>query len=252
MEEGSSDVSPFDLERMFLGDFDMLFLAEVAVRTGIIYLFALLLVRFLGKRGQGQLSPFEFVIIIALGSAVGDPMFYADVPLVHSMIVITVVVVFNRGLDYAVSNSSKVEVFVESTPTCVVVDGRLELKDLDRERVAHDELFMVLRQSGVEQLGQVRRAYLEPSGQVSWFAYLPDDVRSGLPLQPRADPEFPERFSEGVAVPDAGTWVCTYCGETYPLEIGNEFPKCPRCEEGEWVKASVLGSEDKASDAAAR
>ena len=46
----------------------------------------------LGKRGMGELSPFELVIIVALGSAVGDPMFYADVPLVHGIIVITVVV----------------------------------------------------------------------------------------------------------------------------------------------------------------
>jgi uncharacterized membrane protein YcaP (DUF421 family) len=225
---------------MFLGDFDMLFLLEVAVRTGIIYVFALLLVRFLGKRGQGQLSPFEFVIIIALGSAVGDPMFYADVPLVHSMIVITVVVVFNRGLEFAVANSGRVEAFVESTPTCVVVDGRLELKDLGRESIAHDELFMVLRQSGVEQLGQVRRAYIEPSGELSWFPYVADDVRSGLPLHPRADPSFAERYNEGVAVPAGGTWACTYCGETIPLEVSHQFPKCPRCEQGEWVKASTL------------
>jgi uncharacterized membrane protein YcaP (DUF421 family) len=55
-----------------------------------MYLYALLLVRLLGKRGMGQLAPFDFVIIIALGSAVGYPMFYPDVPVLHAMAAITV------------------------------------------------------------------------------------------------------------------------------------------------------------------
>ncbi|MBN9165362.1 MAG: hypothetical protein BGO98_30195 [Myxococcales bacterium 68-20] len=67
--------------RDHLGDEPPLFLVEVALRTTIIFVYTLPLLRLLGKRGVAQLSLFQVTIIIGLGSAVGDPMFQADVPL---------------------------------------------------------------------------------------------------------------------------------------------------------------------------
>jgi len=80
------------LERIFFGEMPLSLAVEVAFRTTILYLYTLGLVRALGKRGMGELSPFDLIIIVGLGSAVGDPMFYADVALMHGMIVIAVIV----------------------------------------------------------------------------------------------------------------------------------------------------------------
>ena len=86
------DHRPLDLRRMFIGDEPPLFLVEVALRTLVIFLFTLVAMRFLGKRGVAQLSLVEVTIVLGLGSAVGDPMFQPDVPLLHSLIVIAVIV----------------------------------------------------------------------------------------------------------------------------------------------------------------
>ena len=67
----------FDPIRMLVGDFAWEFTLEIVLRTVIMYTYTLAIVRVLGKRGLGHLSPFELVIIVALGSSVGDPMFYA-------------------------------------------------------------------------------------------------------------------------------------------------------------------------------
>lgn len=134
-----------------------------------MYSYTLVLVRLLGKRGMAQLSPFEMVIIVALGSAVGDPMFYADVPLIHGMIVITVVVVLERLLVRLTEHNPRLERVIESTPILLVVDGEIRQEALEGEDISEAELFMALRQNGVEQLGEVRLAYLEPSGHVSVF-----------------------------------------------------------------------------------
>jgi hypothetical protein len=64
----------FDLSRILLGNRPWIFLVEIFLRTAIMYCYVLLLVRFLGKRGMGQLAPFDFVIVIALGSATQLPM----------------------------------------------------------------------------------------------------------------------------------------------------------------------------------
>ena len=81
-------VTPFDLQRMFLGEQPLLFYAEILVRTLIIYAYTLVMIRWIGGRGVAQLSMVEFVLVIALGSAVGDAMFYPDVPLLAAMLVI--------------------------------------------------------------------------------------------------------------------------------------------------------------------
>ncbi|MDP3264688.1 MAG: hypothetical protein U1E06_13565 [Tabrizicola sp.] len=51
------------------------------IRTLIIYAYSLLLIRWIGGRGVAQMSVVEFLLVVALGSAVGDAMFYGDVPL---------------------------------------------------------------------------------------------------------------------------------------------------------------------------
>mgnify|MGYP000976287537 CR=1 FL=1 len=92
-------VTAFDLKRMLIGDDPPLFLLEIVVRTLIIYAYTLVLLRWLGSRAIGQLSTVEFLLVIALGSAVGDATFYPEVPLFHAMLVITLIVGLNKLLD---------------------------------------------------------------------------------------------------------------------------------------------------------
>ena len=169
------EVTPFDLERMFLGDdFSLLLLGEIMFRTAFMYISALLLVRLIGKRGLGQLSPFEYLVVIAMGSAAGDPMFYPDVPLVHGFLVLAGIVFLQKGLVTMSDRSEAVNHFVESVPTMLVRDGNVLEGPLRGESLARDELYDMLREHGISNTGQVRLAFLEPSGRLSVFR-VPDD-----------------------------------------------------------------------------
>lgn len=160
----------------------MAFAFEIAFRTVVMYLYTLVLIRLLKKRGMAQLSPFEMLIIVALGSAVGDPMFYADVPLVHGMIVVTVVVALERLIVRLTETNSTLERAIESAPVLLVADGEILRDALDKEDLSEHELFMALRQNGIEHLGEVRLAYLEPSGHVSVFRG--EQARTGRSVLP--------------------------------------------------------------------
>ena len=96
-------VVPFDLVRMFVGSEPALFYLEIVVRTVIVYSYTLLLLRWIGGRSVAQLSMVEFLLVIALGSAVGDALFYPEVPLLHAMAAISLVVLINKGLDIAIA-----------------------------------------------------------------------------------------------------------------------------------------------------
>lgn len=158
-----------EFERIFLGDLTWIALLEILLRTAVLYLYTLVLIRVIGKRGLGQLSPFELLIIVALGSAVGDPMFYPDVPVVSGLLVITAVVGLERVLVLITERNRALEKAIESVPVCVVADGQLQRENLENEDLSLHEIEMLLRLAGVENLGDVRRAYLEPSGKVSVF-----------------------------------------------------------------------------------
>ncbi|MGR3552412.1 DUF421 domain-containing protein, partial [Paracoccus sp. (in: a-proteobacteria)] len=124
-------VTPFDLQRMFLGEQPLLFYAEILVRTLIIYAYTLVMIRWIGGRGVAQLSMVEFVLVIALGSAVGDAMFYPDVPLLAAMLVITGVIGMNKVLDLLILRSDSAKHMIDGRAVALVHDGRLLPEGMD-------------------------------------------------------------------------------------------------------------------------
>ncbi|MET0286827.1 MAG: DUF421 domain-containing protein [Polyangiales bacterium] len=227
----------FDLQRIFLGELPVWYLVEIVFRTSIIYLYTLLLIRVLGKRGLGQLSSFDFLIVIALGSSVGDPMFYEDVPLAHAMMVITVVVLLQRGVTWLTEKSTAAERMIDGQPRRLVRGGVVDHANMREEQLDFEEVFAGLRAQGVHQLGEVQRAYIEPSGA---FSVLREpEPRPGRPLIARSDPDFPTPFRGGQQAPHAGTYACDDCGLLLPLSAHEAYPeRCTNCESDRWLLAA--------------
>lgn len=201
-------IKPLDWQRMFIGDTDPLFLLEIVLRTGIIFIWLLLLLRITGKRGLAQLSPVELAIVIGLGSAAGDPMFYPEVPLLHAMLVLAVVVGFQRLLTALVNGNEQFETFVEGKPVELVRDGMILPGQLDKVKLSREDLFENLRAQQVRQLGQVQRAYFEQDGKLSVFLHPKGEAPAGLAIVPPWDIEWP--FPPPASY--SGPRACLNCG----------------------------------------
>lgn len=225
-------IVPFDLQRMVFGDAPPLFALEILVRTLIIYGYTLVLLRWLGSRAVGQLSTIEFLLVIALGSAVGDAMFYPNVPLLHAMIVVTVIVVANRTLDKLIQKNPKAERLIDGQPYEVIRDGVVNAKFLKQGPISREELFQRLRENGIEQLGEVRRAYIEKDGRLTAFRF-DDEARPGLAIVPPFSIEPPQRHEPLGA--DGDPLVCIQCGH---LQQADETA-CPLCGYRHWTKAET-------------
>ncbi|MEX0956800.1 MAG: hypothetical protein WDZ83_16510 [Rhizobiaceae bacterium] len=101
-----------DLYRIFLGEADtakVAFYLEVVLRTVVMYLYTIFLARMVGQGGIGQIGPFEFVLVIAVGSAAGDPMFYPEVGLLQGILVITIVIMLHRATGYVLERNRRLE-----------------------------------------------------------------------------------------------------------------------------------------------
>lgn len=208
------EIIPFDWGRIWLGDVPPLFLLEIVFRTAVIFLWLLLLLRVTGKRGLAQLSGLELAIVIALGSAAGDPLFYPEVPLLHAMMVLGLVVGFQRVLAWLAARSERVETFMEGVPVELVRDGVLSLQALRGASLSREDLFERLRAQGVMQLGEVRRAYFEQDGTLSVFSH-DHDPPPGLPVVPPWDLEEPPRLDPDL--PHHGPAACLSCGRVERL-----------------------------------
>ncbi len=77
----------FDLQRMALDKVPMEFLGEVALRSLYTFILVFLFLKLTGRRGVRQMSLFEVLIILTLGSAAGDVAFYDDVPMIPVLVV---------------------------------------------------------------------------------------------------------------------------------------------------------------------
>jgi uncharacterized membrane protein YcaP (DUF421 family) len=105
-------------------------------------------------------------------------MFNAEVPLIYGMLVLTIIVLFQRGVLKLTQGGGWIEDFLESTTTLVVDGGAIVEKALREEHLSKPELLMKLRQKGITNVGQVQYALLEPSGELSVFSYA-DGPRAG-------------------------------------------------------------------------
>ncbi|HKO80731.1 MAG TPA: hypothetical protein VJU78_10055 [Chitinophagaceae bacterium] len=106
----------FSWKELLLGSEEWNYLPEVAIRTLIMFTVILIGLSILGKRGVKQLSVFELVVIIGLGSAAGDPMFYKDVGLIPAIIVFIIVISLHSWVTHWVGRSKKIERLIERKP----------------------------------------------------------------------------------------------------------------------------------------
>lgn len=169
-------IQPFDFHRLFIGDQPPLFLLEIVFRVLVMYFWSLIMVRSIGKRGRHEMSPLEYVFIIALGSATGDPMFYPEIPLIYGMITISSIVVLTNIMSWIKKRSPYLDKLSESTPTILVEEGQIIDNNLFKERITQQELFASLREEGITDVGEVKLAILEVTGKISVFRQMPQKV----------------------------------------------------------------------------
>lgn len=196
-----------------------------------LYTFVLVFIflKITGRRGVRQMSLFEVLIILTLGSAAGDVAFYDDVPLLPVLVVFVTLALLYRGIMWLMGHSEKLEDLLEETYRSggrgTVGTGEAACGKHDRIRI-----FMELRVNSVEQLGG-RLAILETNGQISVFYYPDEEVRAGLSILPA---HCTTRYT---TIPQEGIYACVRCSIVMAMQAG-EKRICPRCANAEWSKAS--------------
>ncbi|MCL6478620.1 MAG: DUF421 domain-containing protein [Peptococcaceae bacterium] len=142
-------------------------MVELAYRTVLVYFMALLVVRLMGKREIGQLSPFDFVVAIIVAEIAAIPMQSPAVPLWHTVVPLTVLALLEIGLSFSALHHRKLRIFLDGRPQVVIEGGRILKHEMRRARYNLDDLLSQLREKGYPRPEDVEVAVLETSGRLS-------------------------------------------------------------------------------------
>ena len=209
------------------------YLGEIVFRCVVMYFIIIIALRVTGRRGVRQLSIFEISLVLALGSAAGDTMFYGTTSLLYAAVVFVVVTGLYWLFNLLTRRFPRLSDWLEGKPVLLIEDGLIKLENFRHLRLTQKELFGELRQQQVEHLGQVRLAYMEATGSLSVYFYpSADPVQAGLPIRP----EHCERRLRRTDT--AGSYACYCCGRVQQLAAATPAT-CPECQRDEWLPAST-------------
>lgn len=140
---------------------------ELVLRSVVVYLFLLTLLRLTGRRQVGQLSPFDLILLLVLSNAVQNSMNAGDNSLLGGLISATTLVSLNYLLDFATTRSKRMAEFVGGAPQILIRNGRLYPESMEAADLSRRELNSALRRNGCLRIADVRVAVLETNGAIS-------------------------------------------------------------------------------------
>jgi uncharacterized membrane protein YcaP (DUF421 family) len=142
-------------------------LLRVAVLGGASYLVLVVALRLSGKRTLTQLSAFDFVVTVALGSTLATILLSRDVSFVEGALAFAVLIGLQMIVAFAISRWRAARRVATSAPALLVARGRFDDEALSRHRLARDDVLGAVRSQGLGDVSLVGAAVLESNGRIT-------------------------------------------------------------------------------------
>jgi uncharacterized membrane protein YcaP (DUF421 family) len=225
------DIIPWDWQRILFGNAAPEFMIEVFVRTIVMFLLMLIVLRLLGKRMDGQLALSEMAIMILLGAIVSPGMQIPERGIAIGVIALTCLLLFNRLLNRVSVEHENLEALAQGRISILVKDGVMQLDVMKHAGISRQNLFAALRERGHYNLSTIRRVYFEACGMMN--VYTRERASAGLPLFPDGEAEvIRKQFNIST-----DCVACVTCGRVEKVVAISHA--CANCGASEWTHAVI-------------
>lgn len=159
------------------------------VRTIILYLIIVLVLRVMGKRQVAQLQPFELVIILMISELAAIPSQDIGIPLIAGLLPVLVLLLLGVTISQISLKSEKARALICGTPTILINKGQILEEQLRKLRYNLSDLLEQLRVKNIPDIADVEYAILETNGQLSVIPKSsrrpvnPDDLKLQIPTE---------------------------------------------------------------------
>lgn len=137
------------------------------LRTLLVYAAVIGGLRFTGKRQLGELSTSEFAVTILVSELASIPIQDTAAPLLGGILPLATLLAVEVLVSCLCRRSSRARRLLCGNPCVVIRDGAFDDAMLCRLRLAPEDILSALRLAGVTRVQDVRRAVVEPNGQLS-------------------------------------------------------------------------------------
>lgn len=120
-----------------------------------------------GKKELSQISVTDLVFILLISNAVQNAMVGPDTSLIGGLTAAAILFILNwvfRKINFKYKGVRKV---LEGEATVLIYEGKLQIKNLAKENISHEELMAALREHGVSKIEEVQLSMLEIDGNIS-------------------------------------------------------------------------------------
>ncbi len=225
------EIHLWDFKRILFGQAPPEFLIEVFIRTLIIYLATLVVLRLLVKRMSGQLTITELAVMITLGAIIAVPMQSPERGLLQGLLALLCALVFQRGFNLMGFKNQQQEKLTQGQASLLVKDGVLLLDQMEKAVISRQQLFTAIRNKKIYQLGKIKRMYLEGCGIFSIYSFK--EPKPGLSVLPPTD----EDVLKTLTAAPGSQKVCSNCGTAQ--EITDIQQPCNNCGQVKWIQAVI-------------
>ncbi|MEZ4656167.1 MAG: DUF421 domain-containing protein [Caldilineaceae bacterium] len=140
---------------------------QLVLRVVIIYLAILFGLRLAGKRELGQMTVFDFVVLLLIANAVQNAMVGSDNSLTGGLLAAAVLLALNWLLTRVRLRWPRLRGVLEGTPTLLVLHGAVIDDHLRREGLDAEMVQAALREHGIDKIADAEMAVLEIDGSIS-------------------------------------------------------------------------------------
>lgn len=132
-----------------------------------MYFLALIMIRLLGKRALGELGPFDFVVMTGVGDTVISVALDRSIPYYEGIVVLVTLALLEYFIGYLGLKNGRVSNLISGVPVVLIDNGKINKKNLAREKFNIDDLMQELRKKGVRDIKDVEKGILESCGGFS-------------------------------------------------------------------------------------
>lgn len=140
---------------------------EIVLRGSVIYLSLTLLFRFVARRDIGAVGVADLLVIVLIADASQNAMVGEAKTLADGLVLICTLLGWNILLDWAAFRFPLIRKLVEADKLLLIDRGRLMQHNLRKQFISVDDLYAKLRGYGIEDIRDVKKAYLESDGDIT-------------------------------------------------------------------------------------
>lgn len=161
------------MEKLFFDNWDSL--VRTFAITVMAYLVIVFLLRVSGKRTLSKMNAFDFIVTVALGSALAAVSLNKSISLADGAMSFGVLIFMQYLLTWLSVRYRAVKHLITSQPVLLLYKGELLHDVLKRERVTEEELNLAARKEGISDLQDIDAMVLEATGDITVIS----DIKAG-------------------------------------------------------------------------